>query len=490
MGELLIVGLGPGSFDSLPVGSLELLLSGKPVYLRTERHPIVADLKRRGMAYQSFDDFYEQYGSFAQVYQAMVDTLLQKLEGGASLIFAVPGHPLVAEEAVRLLLAAAPTRGHIVSIRPAMSFVEAMYATLGLDPSAGLSIIDALSLDKHRLNPAIGLIITQVYDRLVAGDVKLTLMEHYPDECLITMVRGAGIPGEEKTAVIPLYEMDQQDWIDHLTSVYVPAQPGQGSSPLDELVRVMQTLLSPAGCPWDREQTHQSLKPYLLEETYEVVEALEEEDMYKLCEELGDLLLQIVFHAELARQSQAFNLDDVIRRITEKMIHRHPHVFGEVKVGGTKEVLVNWERLKAEEKTGAPTRSYLADVPKTLPALMRADKVQNKAARVGFDWPDVSGAWEKFQEELRELQAACASRDQAKIEEELGDLIFAVVNVARFLKVNPEIGLNQTTTKFVRRFEYVEKKGASQGKDLRDLGLKQMDLWWEEAKVQENKGKF
>ncbi|NPV26917.1 MAG: nucleoside triphosphate pyrophosphohydrolase [Firmicutes bacterium] len=497
MGEIAIVGLGPGAIDSLSIGSLELLLSGQPVFLRTERHPVVAELVRRGMTYQSFDRFYEQYETFDQVYQAMVDALLAELakNTGREIIFAVPGHPLVAEQAVRQLLAVAPAQGHRVRVLPAMSCVEAMYSTLNIDPTNGVAILDALSLDKTGFNPAIGLIITQVYDRLVAGEVKLTLMDHYPDDWRITLVRAAGIPGEEKVAEIPLYELDRLEWIDHLTSIYVPAHPkfgwdGVSSYPLDPLVKVMQTLLSPGGCPWDREQTHQTLKPYLLEETYEVVEALEEEDMHKLCEELGDLLLQIVFHAELARRAESFDLNDVIRRVTEKMIHRHPHVFGAVRVAGTKDVLINWERLKEEEKAGERPRFFLEDVPKTLPALLRADKVQSKAARVGFDWPDVAGAWSKVEEELRELRAACAGQRQEKIEEELGDLLFAVVNVARFLKINPETALNKTTAKFVKRFAYVERKGAREGKALHDLDLRQMDIWWEEAKAQEFKGKI
>lgn len=255
--------------------------------------------------------------------------------------------------------------------------------------------------------------------------------------------------------------------------------------PLDPLVDVLARLRSEEGCPWDREQDHRTLRPYLLEEAYEVLEALDEEDMYKICEELGDLLLQIVFHAQIAAENRHFDMNDVVAGITQKMIRRHPHVFGSVTVKDSNEVLVNWEKIKAKEREGGLPKSLLSGVSRSLPALMRAAKLQEKAASVGFDWPDYRGALEKTREELDELEAVISSGDKVQIERELGDLIFSAVNLARLLGVEPETALSETSGKFVRRFGYVEKMARLAGKKLSQCTLAELDMWWEEAKKQE-----
>ncbi|NLW23685.1 MAG: nucleoside triphosphate pyrophosphohydrolase [Clostridia bacterium] len=252
--------------------------------------------------------------------------------------------------------------------------------------------------------------------------------------------------------------------------------------PLDPLVEVMDKLLSSEGCPWDRKQNHATLKRYLLEETYEVIEAIDEKDMHKLCEELGDLLLQIIFHSALASRAGYFDINDVIEGITEKMIRRHPHVFGETKVSDAQEVLKNWEEIKKEEKGKEVDTGVLGTVPKGLPALMHAYKLQEKAARVGFDWPDLTGAWEKVEEELSELKEVI--KDNQRAYEELGDLLFAVVNVARFLKINPEEALLATIRKFRSRFEFIEEKVKENGHNIEDYNLEELDRWWIEAKKQ------
>ena len=258
----------------------------------------------------------------------------------------------------------------------------------------------------------------------------------------------------------------------------------EGSSyPLDPLVKVMAGLLGAGGCPWDREQTHLSLRRYLLEECYEVIEAIEEGDMHKLCEELGDLLLQIVFHASLAQARGDFSLGDVVEGITAKMIRRHPHVFGKGRVRDTAEVQVNWEQIKKEEKgEQGRSASVLAGVPKQLPALMRALKLQDKAARVGFDWDNVTGALAKVEEEIAELKEAGRAGEPAAMEEELGDLLFAIVNVARFLAVEPETALARTNAKFCRRFHYIEKAARRRGQKIEEMDLTEMDILWNQAK--------
>jgi tetrapyrrole methylase family protein/MazG family protein len=245
---------------------------------------------------------------------------------------------------------------------------------------------------------------------------------------------------------------------------------------LEELIAIMDRLLGEGGCPWDREQTHQSLVRYLIEETYEVIDAINQGDMDELATELGDLLLQIVFHAALAERAGHFDFAEVARHVSRKMVDRHPHVFGSMHLETADDVLDNWEGFKKREG-----KKYLLEgIPQGLPALMRAEKMQEKAARVGFDWQDAQGALEKFQEEVEELVRA---KDQADKFEETGDLIFALVNIARLEGVEPEQALQSSSNKFARRFHYIEQKLENSGQKFEDMSLKELDLIWDEAKL-------
>jgi len=245
---------------------------------------------------------------------------------------------------------------------------------------------------------------------------------------------------------------------------------------LEELIEVMDKLLAPEGCPWDREQTHHSLQRYLIEESYEVVEAIQEGSMDKLREELGDVLLQVVFHAALAERAGEFDFADVAATVKDKMILRHPHVFGDLKLTTSNDVLERWEGFKKKEGK----KQLLEGIPTMLPALLRAEKMQEKAARVGFDWPVVDGALEKFKEEVDELQQAASPEE---IAEEMGDLFFALVNVARFKGVEPEAALQATSNKFARRFNYIEECIQAAGQEFADFSLEEMDRLWDEAKA-------
>lgn len=306
-----------------------------------------------------------------------------------------------------------------------------------------------------------------------------------------------------------------------------PSPPPPESDPFRRLVAIMERLLDPDGCPWDREQTHESLKPYVIEEAYEVCEAVDAGDAEALREELGDLALQVVFHAALARREKAFDIDDVMSEICAKLIRRHPHVFGDVDVEGAQGVLRNWEQIKREEKErkareraaaangeanaasappphglqaddaggaasapptaapAGPVPSALDGVPRALPALTRATRVQEKAARIGFDWDRTEEVWKKVEEELRELREAEASGDTKHISEELGDLLFALVNLSRFLGVHAEESLQLTNNKFIRRFRRVETFARARGLDLSRMTLPEMDALWDEAKAEE-----
>jgi tetrapyrrole methylase family protein/MazG family protein len=252
-----------------------------------------------------------------------------------------------------------------------------------------------------------------------------------------------------------------------------------------ELVDIMARLRGENGCPWDREQTSESIKPYLVEETYEVLEAIDEQDPVKLKEELGDLMLQIVFHAQMAEEADAFTVRDVLAAINDKLVRRHPHVFGDVKADTAQEVLFNWEQIKQTERRREKGQASLLDgVPRELPALLRAHRLQEKASRVGFDWKEAQEVFRKVEEELAELRAAMQGQAAERVEAELGDLLFALVNLSRFLAVNPEEALRKTIARFIARFRYIEEELARRGRSLRQASLEEMDALWAEAKAQ------
>ena len=251
-----------------------------------------------------------------------------------------------------------------------------------------------------------------------------------------------------------------------------------------DLIKIMEKLRSPEGCPWDRKQTHESLLPYLLEETYEVVDAVKKGNDEELKEELGDLLLQVVFHSQIAKERGAFDVEDVIDSIARKLIHRHPHVFGDREdIKTAEDVNREWERLK--EKEGKKKESLLDGIPESMPALERAYKLQKRAAKVGFDWEGFEGIKEKLIEELSEIEEELKRGNRKKIEEEVGDLLFMAVNLARFLGVHPEIALRRANEKFERRFRYMERKAKERGKELKEMSLDEMEALWQEAKGKE-----
>jgi tetrapyrrole methylase family protein/MazG family protein len=251
-----------------------------------------------------------------------------------------------------------------------------------------------------------------------------------------------------------------------------------------ELVQIMARLRGENGCPWDREQTHASIKPYLLEETYEVLESIDENDPAKLEEELGDLALQVVFHAQMADEAGLFTIADVLRGINEKLRRRHPHIFGDVKADTAQEVLFNWEQIKKLEREKAQGRASLLDgVPRELPALLRAHRLQEKASRVGFDWNEARQVFQKVEEELAELRAAMESEQPDRMEAELGDLLFSLVNLGRFIAVNPEDALRKTIARFIARFQYIEEELARRGTAPGQVTLDEMDALWAEAKA-------
>jgi tetrapyrrole methylase family protein/MazG family protein len=471
---ITIVGLGPGDPNQLTLEAQKVLQGAREVYLRTCHHPTVASLPPDS-ALRFFDHLYEEKETFAEVYDEIARQVVELGRRPEGVVYAVPGHPLVGEASVQRILALAKQQEIGVRVVEGLSFIESVLTCLGLDALAGLQIADATELAALQhpcLNPDLPAVIGQLYNQQLASDVKLTLMNLYPDEHPVTLVRRAGTD-QAQILTLPLYELDRQPDVDHLTSLYVPPLPQPSS--LETFQDTIARLRAPGGCPWDREQTHQSLRPHLLEETHEALAALDADDTDALREELGDLLLQIVLHAQIAVEAGEFSLAQVIGGVDAKIKHRHPHVFGDVVVADVAEVLHNWEEIKREEGK----RSVLDGVSRALPALARAQAIQKRVARVGFDWPDAEGVVAKIAEEVTELREAEGGEE---LEEELGDLLFSVVNLARWLNVDAESALRGACERFIRRFFGMEALCRERGLDLGELSLAEQDELWEEVK--------
>ncbi|MFD1673609.1 nucleoside triphosphate pyrophosphohydrolase [Alicyclobacillus fodiniaquatilis] len=486
MAVIHIVGLGPGDKTGLPMGTYQLLKSGLPVVLRTCFHPVVAQLESEGLTYTSFDHLYENGEAFEEIYAAMANALVTQAKANGDLIYAVPGHPLVAEQSVQNLLQA-EIPGVEVNIGPGQSFLDVTAARLRIDPIDGLLLLDGTSLTDAALNAHVHTLIAQVYQTSIAAEVKLTLMEVYPDDYEITVLRAVAVEGQERIVQIPLYELDRLDWIDHLTTVYVPPLQSREQLVRDpwQAVQIVRDLRAPDGCPWDREQTHESLRKYVLEEAYEVASAIDEQDWDHLCEELGDLLLQVLLHAQIAEEYGEFTVRDVFSELSTKLIRRHPHVFASSVATDVTDANALWDAVKrAEKEEEAESPSLMAGVKMAGPALMVAADVQKAAAKVGFDFKQVKDVLEKIKEEMNELEAELATQPhQRAVEEELGDLLFSCVNLARFFKCDAEALLMQATRKFTARFEQVEMQVKSSGKNWGAFTSEALDVLWNQAKI-------
>jgi tetrapyrrole methylase family protein/MazG family protein len=485
MPAITIVGLGPGNPQQLTRAAWDVLTSAREVYLRTARHPTVAGFPP-GLSVHSFDELYETSDDFEQVYERIAARVLELGARPEGVVYAVPGHPSVAEASVALIRQGAAERGLPVRLIAGLSFIEPALEALGIDALPQLQLADALELAaRHHpaFHPDAPALVAQLYSAALASDVKLTLMNQYPDEHPVQLIHAVGTP-EEVVEALPLYEIDRSPHLAHLTALYVPPLPR--ASGFESFQEIIAHLRAPEGCPWDREQTHLSLRRYLLEETYEVLHALDAEDTEALRGELGDLLLQIVLHAQIATEEGTFTMADVLAEIQAKMIRRHPHVFGEVTVAGAGEVVRNWEQIKAEERKDKPahTNGALGETPLGLPALAQAETYQKRAAKVGFDWPDVSGVREKVAEEIAEVETAPDEAERAK---EVGDLLFAVVNWARWLKVEPETALREANARFAARFQKVEVAARAQGREMSAMTLAELDALWEQAKADDSR---
>ncbi len=478
MPGLIVAGLGPGDPSFLTRAVWDSLTTTPHLFLRTAHHPCVPYLPASTQIH-SFDNLYETCDSYEDVYQSIIEEIITRAAVD-DVLYAVPGDPMVGESTGVGLVSAAADAGIPCKVLPGISFMEACLRELCLDALDGLILIDALEVNQRYyppFSPDIPVLISQIYSRMVASDLKLNLMALYPDEHEVTLLHAAG-SDQAEVEVLPLFEIDHSTRIGSMTTLYVP--PAREPASLESFAETIAVLREPDGCPWDRAQTHLSLRPHLLEEAYEALQALDEEDMDSLEEELGDLLLQIVLHAQIAKEDEEFSLADVVRGINQKIIRRHPHVFGRGQAQTAEEVLNTWELIKSEEHAGR--RGLFDGIPDSLPALSQAEKMQQRAARVGFDWENIAGVRCKIDEELSELDQASGSADQKL---ELGDLLFTVVNLARWLEIDAEDALRVTNRRFRRRFLAVEEKIKQAGSSLENLSSKELNLLWEQVK-QEN----
>ena len=471
---IVVVGLGPGDPGLLTVEAWRVLQNAHEVYVRTRQHPTVGALPS-SLVIHSFDDLYDRADTFEGVYAEIASRVVELGCRAEGIVYAVPGHPLVGESSVQRILTLAEERGLPVRIVEGLCFVETTCVRLKIDPLNGFQVADAMMLARRHypeFNPDLPLLVGQIYSRDVAADVKLVLLAVYPDDHPVTLLTAVGTEGEA-IRTIPLYELDRSESLDHLTSLYVPAVAEPGS--LAAFQEIVARLRAPGGCPWDQEQTHDSLRPFLLEETYEVLEALDDSDLGSLREELGDLLLQILLHTQIAIEHGEFNMADVVSGAVAKLKRRHPHVFGDIQVANVQEVLGNWERIKAGEADHKPSGGMLAGVPKFMPALARTQALQRRASRVGFDWAEFDGV----RQEWRDLRDASAAGDDQGTA--LGGLLFSLVNVARELGIDAEAALRKTGARFQRGFHEMERQSAALGQELGDLGFSELAKLWEKA---------
>ncbi|KPK93523.1 MAG: hypothetical protein AMJ88_07505 [Anaerolineae bacterium SM23_ 63] len=482
VGKITIVGLGPGAPASLTREAWDVLSSAAEVYLRTGEHPVVKGLPR-GVKVKTFDHLYQEFDDFDAIYQAIVTKIIELAKRPEGVVYAVPGDPTVAEATVQSLREEADELGLSIRIVHGVSFIEVCLAMVGIDALDGLHIADALDLASGHhppFSPDSPVLIGQLYSNMVAADVKLSLMNQYPDDHPVQLIHAAGT-SEADIEALRLHEIDQSSKIGNLTALYVPQLPRE--SAFESFQETVAHLRAPDGCPWDRKQTHKTLRTHLLEESYEALQAIDAEDMAALQEELGDLLLQIVLQAQIATEEGEFTMAQVIANIQEKIVRRHPHVFGGVHVDDMEHVLHNWEVLKAVEREEEGEGKGLLDgVPLGLPALSQAAEIQERVKRIGFDWPEVEGVLSKIIEELEEVGQA---KDPAARTAEMGDVFFSIVNYARWLGVDPEAALRETNLRFRRRFSQLEMAAKAKGRDLNAMSLEEMDALWDAVKDNE-----
>jgi tetrapyrrole methylase family protein/MazG family protein len=479
--SITLLGLGPGQLNLLTREAWHTIQNASEIYLRTRQHPVV-DAFSPNLTVFSFDHLYEGAGSFEEVYAQIVEQVIELGKRPQGVVYAVPGHPMIAETTGPEIAQRAAKLGIPIKIIEGLSFQEPVFSALGVDPYPHTSLVDALELGMAHhppFTPNAPALIAQIYSQHVASEVKLTLMNLYPDEHPVKLLHAAGT--EEQTVEdLLLYQIDRSPHIGLMTVLYLPALGNYTS--FESLQEITAHLRAPEGCPWDQEQTAQSLRPDLLEEAYEALAAIDADDPAMMQEEFGDLLMMLAMLCQINSEQGDFNSADVIQGISTKLIRRHPHVFDHFQVTGVGDVLKNWEKIKAEERSvnNESEKGLLDGVSIAIPALSQAQEYQARAARVGFDWSEIEGVMEKIFEEVGELRLA---ENEAERGAEIGDLLFAVVNLARWLKIDAETSLREANARFKARFSYIEHCARNQGRALSEMSLDELDQLWDLAKA-------
>jgi tetrapyrrole methylase family protein/MazG family protein len=483
-GRVVVVGLGPAGLDLVLPAARFALESIPDRYARTERHPALAALRSEELPFTTFDDRYDVADDLEAVYVDIVRVLVARANEAGAVVYAVPGSPTTAERTVVLLAEAAAAVEITLELIPGLPFSELAWARLGIDPVAtGARVVRAHDVVEGFDTGSGPVLIAQCDHRFVLSDVKLALLELLEPDDLVVVLARLGLP-DESIVELPLAELDQVVQPDHLTSVFTVLRAGDDERELARLLALARRLRGPGGCPWDAEQTHHSLTRYLLEESYEVVEAVQrlpidapvgevESEAYAALEdELGDLLYQVIFHAILAEEADAFGMADVARGIHDKLVRRHPHVFGDVEAASSSDVMRNWEQIKKEEKG---TTSIVAGITPGLPALLTAHKLYRKAASVGMDPGDAEVAAARLVAASEEATHAPPEAFEAA----LGEVLAAAVVLARAHGVDAESTLTGWTRRFRDRFLAMEAMAAERGTDLSELDAETIRGWWD-----------
>ena len=476
MPRVTVVGLGPGDPELVTRATAQILAGPAPVFLRTSRHP---SARLAGTAV-SFDDVYDGADTFAGVYATIADRLVAAATEHGEVTYAVPGSPLVLERTVALLRARTDVE---TVVHPAVSFLDEVWRVLGIDPvEAGVRLVDGHEFAVSATGVTGPMLVAHTHANWVLSDIKLALEEPAPDTQVV-LLHHLGLPDEQVVRTV-WADMDRVIEADHLTSLWIPSLSSPVAAEMVRFHELARTLR--ARCPWDIEQTHRTLVQYLLEEAYEVVDAINALDPddpstdEDFIEELGDLLYQVEFHAAIAEEEGRFTMADVVMRVHDKLVSRHPHVFGDVQAATSAQVESNWDEIKKVEK---PARTGIFDgLAESAPSLQYAHKSQQRAAKIGFDWPDAEGALAKIAEETAEVRAAAQTGDPEALATEIGDLLFSAVNVARHLGVDAESALRASVQKFRRRVDAVRERAAARGDDVSHLSLAELDALWEVVK--------
>lgn len=459
-----IVGLGYGSIDDLTIKTFKMLKEAKNVFVNNLEYSIVNSFKEEGVVFKDYKELLVNIEKYSELDE--------------NTVYAVWGNTFENDE----VIIRCKEKNINYNLYEGYGIETFLERCIG-EKVGDIITLNSCNISKWNIDKRKSFIITDLISEKDINKVKSELLKVYYKDTDIYHIKAGSNKIEAKYRID---DIDKIEGLDEQSLIYVK-ENSKGKKDIHDLMAVIEVLRGENGCPWDKEQTHDSIKKDIVEESYEVLDAIDNENVEGIIEELGDVLFQVLFHASLGREEEEFSLLDITDGISNKMIYRHPHVFGNTSVNSTEEVLVNWDELKKNEKNFESLSDELTGVAKALPALIRAKKIQKKAKKVGFDWDDVSGAFDKVKEELNEVIDVYKEGKVSRIKEEIGDLLFSCVNVSRFLSVDPEEALNLTTDKFINRFSYIERRAKELSSNLEEMSLEDMDKLWDEAKKLEKR---